>query len=143
MSSRVTGAGLALIAVALIAVAPLTPAVLPAQLSLFAGHPTVAEHTRTTQDVYVGLYTAQLCNSGGDGTCKSGNANTGFRLVGYGELGVAGLGLAGLVMLAVLTLQNSERRKASATLVRIASALGLAGAIVLIALGPFAEASVP
>src|SRR5262245_42837918 len=91
MSSRVTGAGLALIAVALIAVAPLTPVVLPAQLSLFAGHPTVAEHTRTTQDIYVGLYSAQLCNSGGDGTCKSGDTSDGYRAFGYGELGLNGV----------------------------------------------------
>jgi len=44
MSSRVTGAGLALFAVALLAVALITPVVLPARLSLFAGHPTVANH---------------------------------------------------------------------------------------------------
>ncbi len=58
MSSRVVGAGLALIAALLLAVQLATPAVLPVQLALFAGHPTVDGHTRHAQDVYVGLYTA-------------------------------------------------------------------------------------
>ena len=72
MSSRVAGAGFALIAAALLAVSIATPVVPPEALSLFSGHPTVNDHTRETQDVYVGLYEAELCNSGGDGTCRAG-----------------------------------------------------------------------
>src|SRR4051812_34854738 len=106
MSSRVTGAGLALIVVALLSVSVSTPGGLPAQLSLFAGHPTVANHTRETQDVYVGLYSTQLCNSGGDGICKTGDATLPFRLCGYAELALTG-GLALLgVTLALLTLRR-------------------------------------
>ena len=143
MSSRVTGAGLALIAVALIAVAPLTPAVLPAQLSLFAGHPTVADHTRTTQDVYVGMYSAQLCNTGGDGTCRSGDTTGGFRAFGYAELGLNGALAASALALALLTLRRSERRKSAAHMVWLCGGLALACAAALIILGPFHGASAP
>ncbi|HEX3757596.1 MAG TPA: hypothetical protein VHW23_02780 [Kofleriaceae bacterium] len=143
MSSRVTGAGLALIAVALLVVSLLTPAVLPAQLSLFAGHPTVAQHTRTTQDIYVGLYSAQLCNSGGDGTCKSGDATGGFRAVGYAELGLTGLLAASAVALALLTLQRSERRKSAARAVWAVGGLAIVCAGAMVALGPFHGASAP
>jgi hypothetical protein len=143
MSSRVTGAGFALIAVALLAVSLLTPAVLPAQLSLFAGHPTVAEHTRTTQDVYVGLYSAQLCNSGGDGTCKSGDATGGFRAFGYAELGLTGGLAAGALVLGLLTLRRSERRKSAAWIVWATGGLAIAGAAALVIVGPFHGASAP
>jgi hypothetical protein len=143
MSSRVTGAGLALIAVALLAVSLLTPAVLPAELSLFAGHPTVAEHTRTTQDVYVGLYSAQLCNSGGDGTCKSGDATGGFRAFGFAELGLTAGLAAGALALGLLTLRRSERRKSAARLVWLLGGLAIAGAAGLVAVGPFHGASAP
>ena len=143
MSSRVTGAGLALIAVALLAVSVATPAVLPAQLSLFAGHPTVANHTRETQDVYVGLYSTELCNSGGDGTCKTGDATLPFRLCGYAELALTG-GLALLgVTLALLTLRRSEARKTAARLVWVAGGLAIAAAAGLVLLGPFHGASAP
>ena len=143
MSSRVTGAGLALIAVALLAVSLATPVVLPAPLSLFAGHPTVANHTRETQDVYVGYYSAQLCNVGGDGTCKSGDATLAFRAVGYAELALtAGLAVIALT-LALLTLRRSERRKRAARLLWIVGGLALACAGALIAIGPFQGASAP
>jgi hypothetical protein len=145
MSSRVVGAGLALIAAALLAVSIATPAVLPAALSLFAGHPTVNDHTRETQDVYIGLYDAQLCNSGGDGTCKSGNADEdlGFRIVGFAELGAIGLGTVSLVALGLLTLRRDDRRKRAARLVRFASALALAGVAAMFVLSPFKSASIP
>jgi hypothetical protein len=143
MSSRVTGAGLALIAVALLAVSALTPAVLPAQLSLFAGHPTVAEHTRMTQDVYVGLYSAELCNSGGDGTCKSGDATGGFRAFAFAELGLTGLLAASALTLALLTLRRSERHKAAARVVWVSGGLTIACAAALVILGPFHGASAP
>lgn len=143
MSSRVAGAGLALIAVALLAVSIATPIVLPAQLSLFAGHPTVAGHVRETQDVYVGFYAAQLCNSGGDGTCKSGDATTAYRMAGYAELALTGL-LAGITLaLALLALRKSEQRKVFAVLGWSVGALALAGAGALILLGPFHGASAP
>src|SRR5689334_19293727 len=143
MSSRVTGAGLALIAVALLAVSIATPIVLPAELSLFAGHPTVAGHLRETQEVFVSFYTAQLCNIGGDGTCKSGDATTAFRTAGYAELALTGL-LAGIALaLALLTACKSEQRKRFAILVWSLGALALAGAGALILLGPFHSASAP
>ena len=112
MVSRVAGAGFALIAAALLAVSIATPVVLPETLSLFSGHPTVNDHTRETQDVYVGLYDARLCNSGGDGTCKQGSSEEkpAFRYIGYAELGASGVMTLGLIVLAVLTLWNSERR---------------------------------
>ena len=132
MSSRVAGAGFALIAVALLAVSLATPVVLPAQLSLFAGHPTVGEHTRGIQDVYVGFYSAQLCNSGGDGKCTFGDAATGFRIIGYAELGATGLLVITSTLLALLTLRKSERRKTLASAVWITGALALVGAAALI-----------
>jgi hypothetical protein len=143
MSSRVAGAGLALIAAALLAVSIATPVVVPAELSLFAGHPTVGDHTRETQDVYVGFYDAQLCNSGGDGTCKSGDTTSAFRSTSYGELGATGLLAVSLVVLALLTLQKSERRKGAANVVRFAGVVAIGGAVALIVQGPFREASIP
>ncbi|TMQ28100.1 MAG: hypothetical protein E6J90_00995 [Deltaproteobacteria bacterium] len=143
MSSRVTGAGFALIAVALLAVSIATPAVLPAPLSLFAGHPTVAAHTRTKQEVYVGFFTAELCNSGGDGNCTYGDATAGFRILGYAELGATGLLALSSVALALLTLRKSERRKTVAWAVWTSGALALVGAGAMILYGPFSEASVP
>ncbi|HET9625281.1 MAG TPA: hypothetical protein VFP84_28130 [Kofleriaceae bacterium] len=141
MSSRVAGAGLALIAAALLVVSIATPVALPAALSMYAGHPTVTGHTREAQDVYVGLYDARLCNSGGDGTCKSGADQTqlGFRIVGFGELAVTALGAFALVMLGVMTIQRSEARKGAARLVRIASVIGVAGMVGLIVLSPFGD----
>src|SRR5512144_1521456 len=119
MSSRGAGAGLALIAAALLAVSIAGPVVMPAQLSLFAGHPTVNGHTREMQDEYVGFYGAQLCNTGGDGTCKSGDAQRMFRLAALGELGMTGLLGMSAFVLALLTLKKSERRKAAAWIARI------------------------
>jgi len=143
MSSRVAGAGLALVATALLAVSIATPVVVPPELSLFAGHPTVGDHTRETQDVYVGFYHAQLCNSGGDGTCKSGDTTSAFRSTSYGELGATGLLAVSLVVLALLTLQKSERRKGAAYVVRFAAVIAIGGAVALIVQGPFREASIP
>ena len=143
MSSRVTGAGLALIAVALLAVSLLAPAVLPGPLSLFAGHPTVTGHTRTTQDFYVGLYSVQLCNSGGDGTCKSGDPSGAFRAFGYAELGVAGALAAGALALGLLTLRRSERRKLAARIVWVAGGLAIACAVPLVLLDPVTGATAP
>ena len=143
MSSRVTGAGLALIAVALLAVSLATPVVLPAQLSLFAGHPTVAGRTRQVQDVYVGLYSAELCNSGGDGTCKSGDATGGFRALGFAELGLTGVLALGAGTLALLTLRRSERRKGAARLIWVMGALAIACGAGLVLVGPFHGASAP
>src|SRR5262249_48706812 len=116
---------------------------LPAPLSLFAGHPTVAEHTRSTQDVYVSLFTAELCNSGGDGKCSYGDATTGFRILSYAELGATGLLALSCVLLALLTLHKSERRKGIAWAVWTSSALAAAVIGAMIVLGPFNEASVP
>src|ERR1041384_8531871 len=93
MSSRGAGAGLALIAAAFLAVSAATPTVLPGELALFAGHPTVNGHTLRIKDVYVGLLDAQLCNTGGDGRCTSGvdQEKLGFRVAVYGALAATGL----------------------------------------------------
>jgi hypothetical protein len=146
MSSRVAGAGLALIAAALLVVSLATPVVLPKALSLYGGHPTVNGREREVQDVYVGLYNSGLCNTGGDGTCKwkLDETQLGFRVVGYGELAATGGGALALIMLGALTLQRSENRKGAARLVRIAGVIGIAGVAGMIALGPFGDkAGVP
>ena len=146
MSPRVAGAALALIAAALLVVSLATPVVLPKALSLYGGHPTVNGRERAVQDVYVGLYNSELCNTGGDGTCKWGTSETqlGFRVVGYGELAATGVGAFALVMLGALTLQRSENRKGAARLVRIASVIGIAGVVGMLALSPFGDkAGVP
>jgi hypothetical protein len=143
MSSRVVGAGLALIAAALFAVSIATPAVLPPELSLFAGHRTVNGHTLEMQDAYVGLYRALVCNTGGDGTCQNANPQIAFKIVAFAELGVTGLAgvLAGA--LAVLTLRKSERRKGVARFVRILGVIAAAGAGAMIILGPTDQGSIP
>src|SRR5512143_3621750 len=128
MSSRVVGAGLALIAAALFAVSIATPAVLPAELSLFAGHRTVNGHTLEMQDAYVGFYTAQVCNTGGDGTCQNANPRIAFKIAAFAELGVTGLVGVIAVVLALLALQRSERRKGAARYVRLLSVIAVAGA---------------
>src|SRR5882724_9317370 len=143
MSSRVVGAGLALIAAALFAVSIATPAILPPELSLFAGHRTVNGHTLEMQDAYVGFYRAQVCNTGGDGTCQDANPRIAFKIVAFAELSVTGLAgvLAGV--LAVLTLRKSERRKGVARFVRILSVVAAAGAGAMIILGPTDQGSIP
>ena len=136
MFSRVVGAGLALIAAALLATVIATPILVPAEMSLFAGHPTVNARLREAQEVFVGLYDARLCNVGGDGTCKSGSATTPFRITAYGELGVTGILMLGSLTLALLALTNSTRRKGAVIVVRIAGVLAIGGAVALLVQGP-------
>jgi len=143
MSSRVVGAGLALIAAALFAVSIATPVVVPAELSLFAGHRTVNGHTLEMQDAYVGFYKAQVCNTGGDGTCQNANPQIAFKIAAFAELGVTGIIGVVAVVLALLTLGKSERRKAAARSVRILAVIAMAGAGVMIFLGPTDQGSIP
>ena len=143
MSSRVAGAGLALIAAALLAVSVASPVVLPAQLSLFAGHPTVNDRVRDLQDVYVGLYDAQLCNTGGDGTCKSGDTKPAFHWLGYGALAATGVVTVSATVLALLTMKRSERRRTAALVVRLAGLVALATGGAMVWQGPFTSAQVP
>jgi hypothetical protein len=145
MSSRGAGAGLALIAAAFLAVSAATPLVLPGDLALFAGHPTVDGHTLRIKDVYVGLLEAQLCNTGGDGKCSSGieQEKLGFRLAVYGELAATGMLILAALALAALTIKKSERRKSAAKLVQLASVFAIAGAGALLIQGPFHEATIP
>ena len=143
MSSRVAGAGLALIAAALLSAVIATPVLVPAEMSLFAGHPTVNGHLREVQTVYVGLYEAELCNNGGDGTCKSGDATTPFRYTALGELGLVSLLLLGTLVLGLLPIKNTERRKGLARANGVVGVLALGGAGALIVLGPFQQAEIP
>jgi len=143
MSSRVVGAGLALIAAALFAVSIAPPVVVPAELSLFAGHRTVNGHTLELQDAYVGFYKAQVCNTGGDGTCQNANPRIAFKIAAFAELGVTGLLGVGAVVLALLTVRKSERRKAAARAVRILTVIAVAGTGVMIFLGPTDQGSIP
>ena len=143
MSSRVAGAGLALIAAALLAAVVATPVLVPAEYSLFAGHPTVAGRTRETQEVYVGLYDARLCNSGGDQTCKSGDPIQPFQITGFSVLGAIGVTLLGSVALLGLALANSRRRRGIAIVTRIAGVLALGGSVGLAVQQPFREATIP
>ena len=145
MSSRGAGAALALIAAAFLAVSVATPVVLPGDLALFAGHPTVDGHTLRIKDVYVGLLDAQLCNTGGDGKCTSGveQEKLGFRIAVYGELATTGLLALAALALAALTIQKSERRKSAAKVVQLASALTIIGAAAMLIQGPFREATIP
>src|ERR1041384_5605832 len=145
MSSRGAGAGLALIAAAFLAVSAATPVVLPGDLALFAGHPTVDGHTLRIKDVYVGLLEAQLCNTGGDGKCSSGveQERLGFRIAVYGELAATGLLVIAAIALAALTIKKSERRKTAAKVVQLASVLAIVGAGAMLLQGPFREATIP
>jgi hypothetical protein len=143
MSSRVAGAGLALIAAALLAVSVASPVVLPAQLSLFAGHPTVSDRVRDLQDVYVGLYDARLCNTGGDGSCISGDTKPVFHWLGYGALAATGVVTVSATVLALLTIKRSERRRTAALVVRLAGLCALAAGGAMVWQGPFTSALVP
>src|SRR6185503_7231542 len=143
MTYRGAGAGLALIAAALLAVSIATPSVLPGELALFAGHPTVHGRVFELQDVYVGLYGAELCNTGGDGACKSREPKASFQYAALGELGLAGLLGVTAIILALLTLRKSEARKGAAKLVALVALLAAVGAGVLILLGPTDEGAVP
>lgn len=145
MSSRVAGAGCALLAAALLAMTIATPLVLPGQLALFSGHPTIGGRTQKLKDVYVGVLGAQLCNTGGDGRCASGGdqEKPAFRAAGYGTLGASGVVMVSSVLLAVFALQRNDRRKLMARVIQIASLPALGGAIAMLQLGPFREATVP
>jgi hypothetical protein len=143
MSSRVAGASLALIAAAVLAVSIATPAVLPGELALFSGHPTVDGHTRTTQKVHVGLYGAEVCNPGGDGTCSSREPVSTFRIAALSTLGATALLIATAVILAILTLRKSEGRHIAGKLVRFLSLLAIAGVGVLLLLEPDPKGTVP
>ncbi|MBC7976069.1 MAG: hypothetical protein H7138_13940, partial [Myxococcales bacterium] len=143
MFSRVVGAGLALIAAAVLAAVLATPLLVPAEMSLFAGHPTVNGRLRTSQEVYVGLYEARLCNRGGDGTCKSGNATVQFRTAAYSGLATTGILMLGSVALALSVFTKRERRSRAVWVVRLAAVATIGAAAALLALGPFDEASVP
>ena len=142
MSSRVAGAGLALTAAALLVVSIASPVVQP-ELSLYAGHPTVNDHVRELQDVYVTAYEARLCNTGGDGSCTTIDTKLSFRLIGYGDLAATGVCVISATLLALLTLKRSERRGAAALGVRIAGVLGLGATGALLWQGPFTTASAP
>ena len=143
MSSRVAGAGLALIAAALLAASVASPVILPAQLSLFAGHPTVKDRLRDLQDVYVGFYDAQLCNTGGDGTCVSGDTKPAFHWLGYGTLAATGVVTVSATVLALLTIKRSERRRTAALVVRLAGLAALATGGAMVWQAPFTSAQVP
>ena len=146
MFSRVAGAGLALVATALLAVAIATPVVLPPQLSLFAGHPTVSHRTREFQEAYIGLYRAELCNTGGDGSCRTGDTKPAYRNIAYGGIATTGFLAISTLMMAFAAIRNSERRRSAAIQVWIASALAAGTVGALFVVGPFpaaSEASVP
>jgi hypothetical protein len=143
MSSRVAGASLALIAAAVLAVSVATPAVLPGELALFAGHPTVDGHTRTRQEVHVGLYGAQVCNPGGDDTCTSHVPASTFRITALSTLGATAFLIMAAVILAILTLRKSEARHGAGKLVRFLSLIAIAGVGVLIFLEPAPKGTVP
>ena len=125
MASRVGGAVTALTAAGLLAVSLATPA-------WWAGHPTIRGNVRHLQDVYVGLYGAELCNTGGDGTCKAMPLPTGFELTSYGQLAVGGLLVVGLLLLAALIWTRRDGRRALAKLTIALALLGAGGAAALV-----------
>jgi len=143
MSSRVVGAGLALVAAALLAVSIATPVLLPAQLSMFAGHPTVNGHTRELQEVYSGFYGTQGCNTGGDGSCTSIERSTVFKLAALSAFAVTAMLAVAAIALALLTLRKSERRKGVARALRVLAVIAAALAGAMIALGPTDRGSIP
>jgi hypothetical protein len=143
MFSRVAGAGLALIAAALLAVSLVSPAVAPGHLALFAGKPTVSGHLREKQEAYIGLYHAKLCNTGGDGRCRSGDTKRIYQQIGYAALGATGLLVLGTLLLGASAAANGRRRKAFARLVQVSTVLSLGGVAALLVEGPFSEATVP
>jgi hypothetical protein len=124
MSSRLVGAVVALTAVALLAASIVSSA-------WWSGHPQIDGRTITAKDVYVGLYGAQGCNTGGDRSCTPLELPGAFKATGYLELGASSLLAILLVLLAVTTFRASERRK---QLARRAIAVGGFATVVAIAL---------
>ncbi|MDQ3365509.1 MAG: hypothetical protein M3680_08780, partial [Myxococcota bacterium] len=136
MASRVGGAVTALISAALLAGSLATA-------TWWAGHPTINGATRRMQEVFVGLYGAELCNTGGDGTCKAMPLPAGFEMTAWGALAIGGLLLLGTLMIAVLVIARSERRKTFAKLCLALSVLGALAAGALVLQGPSTQADVP
>jgi len=137
MSSRLSGAILALAAATLLAVSI-------AGSGWWAGHPV--SPTRTyNQIAHVGLHGAQLClvDQAGLETCKDAPTHSVFGPVGYAEL-VAGILLViSSAGLGLLTLRRSDDRKTFALLAIGGALLGDLLAFALIAIGPTSEAAIP
>nr|MBA3818739.1 hypothetical protein [Deltaproteobacteria bacterium] len=136
MASRVGGVVTALTSAALLAVSLATAA-------WWAGPPTINGATRRMQEVFVGLYGAELCNTGGDGTCKPMPLPAGFEMTAWGALAVGGLLLIGTLLIAVLVLARSDRRKPFAKLCLALSVLAALAAAALVLQGPSTQADVP
>jgi len=129
MSPRLAGSILALMAAALLGVSIVTSA-------WWAGPPEVDGRAMHKKEVFVGLTGAEGCNTGGDGSCKPLDVGTAFEVTSYTGAAIFILLVAGLVVLAVLTLQQSEHRKRAAQLVLIGAGVATALAVALLVQGP-------
>ncbi len=136
MASRVSGAGTALAAAALLAVSLATSA-------WWAGHPTINGQPRRMQDIFVGLHGAELCNTGGDGTCKAMPLPAGFETIAYAELATTGLLILAVLAMAALVWTRHDRRRTLAKL--CVPLVGIAGILAgfLLIQGPSRQAAVP
>ncbi len=137
MSSRLSGAVLALAAAGLLAISLATSA-------WWAGHPV--SPTRTyTQIAHVGLHGAKLClvDAAELETCKDAPTHSVFGPIGYVEMVACGLLVISALALGVMTLRRSEDRKTFALFVIGGAPLADALAVALIAIGPTSEATIP
>nr|MBA3396139.1 hypothetical protein [Deltaproteobacteria bacterium] len=136
MASRVSGAGTALAAAALLAVSIATSA-------WWAGHPTINGQPRRMQEIFVGLHGAELCNTGGDGTCKAMPLPEGFENIAYAELATTSALLLAILAMAALVWSRNDRRRTLAKLcIPLAGIAGILATFLLIQ-GPSRQAAVP
>ena len=137
MSSRLSGAILALAAATLLAISIVGSA-------WWDGHPV--SPTRTyTQIAHVGLHGARLCLVDGADleTCKDAPTHSVFGPIGYAELVACGLLVISALGVGILTLRRSEDRKTFALLAIGGALLADALALGLVVIGPTSEATIP
>ncbi len=124
MAARVTSALLALAAAALLVFALATH-------SWWSGHPTINGQSRHLQEVHIGLLGGELCNTGGDGTCKAMPLASTFTSTGMLAVIALGVLITAVLVMALLTLIHSDKRR---LLAKVGFAAFGASAIVVVAL---------
>jgi hypothetical protein len=124
MSSRVSGAILALTAAALLAVSIATSA-------WWSGHPEINGTASPRRTVHLGLIRAQGCFSDDDvdSRCSSLEVGGGFTVTRYVELAAVGALMLGLLGLGITALKDHDRRRMFSKI-----ALGAAGASAIVAI---------
>jgi hypothetical protein len=141
MFTRVGGTTLALVAAVSLALS-IAGALGPLP-GWWSGHPNVQGTLLRSKHVDIGLLQSRGCNTGGDRTCQPVDVTGTVATTGYVAAGAAGLLAFASVLLAVLEVVQSQRRKSIAKLAVFAVVVAGIVSIALILQGPGIEARTP